>query len=203
MTFSATRRRTGSVCSADIHHPTPAFAHALQQLVAPERHAHGFVGCIGEIELNRGPGLSRRLVFRSLEGGSVFTKADKSGLCGQERFRLLVRGEQGFEAGAQGRIASQMASRNAGRFSAGFSKASANRASSRFGFMSGFVSCFYRIMRNPAAKSIKIFYWADDKAGDRLFVVTAEANAGLVKMLPGILEQTRLLVGGSACDGGA
>ena len=68
--------------------------------------------------------------------------------------------------------------------------------------MSGFVSCFYRIMRNPAAKSIKKNYWANDKAGDRLFVVTAEPNAGLVKMLPGILEQTRLLVGGSACDGG-
>ena len=38
-------------------------------------------------------------------------------------------------------------------------------------------------------------YWVNDKAGDPLFVVTAEANAGLVKMLPGILEQTRLLVG--------
>jgi len=38
-------------------------------------------------------------------------------------------------------------------------------------------------------------YWVNDKAGDPLFVITAEANAGLVKMLPGILEQTRLLVG--------
>src|SRR5664279_1600198 len=32
-------------------------------------------------------------------------------------------------------------------------------------------------------------------AGDPLFVVTAEANAGLVKMLPGILGQVRALVG--------
>src|SRR5664279_3416408 len=32
-------------------------------------------------------------------------------------------------------------------------------------------------------------------AGDPLFVVTAEANAGLVKMLPGILAQVRALVG--------
>jgi transposase len=32
-------------------------------------------------------------------------------------------------------------------------------------------------------------YWVNDRAGDPLFVVTAEANAGLVKMLPGILEQ--------------
>jgi len=38
-------------------------------------------------------------------------------------------------------------------------------------------------------------YWVNDKAGDPLFVVTAEANAGLVKVLPGILEQIRALVG--------
>jgi transposase len=38
-------------------------------------------------------------------------------------------------------------------------------------------------------------YWINDTAGDPLFVVTAEANAGLVKMLPGILEQVRPLVG--------
>jgi transposase len=38
-------------------------------------------------------------------------------------------------------------------------------------------------------------YWINDSAGDPLFVVTAEANAGLVKMLPGILAQVRALVG--------
>ena len=38
-------------------------------------------------------------------------------------------------------------------------------------------------------------YWVNDSAGDPLFVVTAEANAGLVKMLPGILAQMRALVG--------
>ena len=38
-------------------------------------------------------------------------------------------------------------------------------------------------------------YWVNDTAGDPLFVVTAQANAGLVKMLPGILEQVRALVG--------
>jgi len=37
-------------------------------------------------------------------------------------------------------------------------------------------------------------YWVNDSAGDPLFVVTAEANAGLVKMLPGILAQVRALV---------
>src|SRR5207245_1065831 len=38
-------------------------------------------------------------------------------------------------------------------------------------------------------------YWVNDTAGDPLFVVTAEANAGLVKMLPSILQQVRLLLG--------
>jgi transposase len=38
-------------------------------------------------------------------------------------------------------------------------------------------------------------YWVNDSCGDPLFVVTAEANAGLVKMLPGILEEVRRLVG--------
>ena len=38
-------------------------------------------------------------------------------------------------------------------------------------------------------------YWVNDRSGDPLFVVTAQANAGLVKMLPGILDQVRGLVG--------
>jgi len=38
-------------------------------------------------------------------------------------------------------------------------------------------------------------YWVNDTAGDPLFVVTAEANAGLVKMLPGVLGEVRSLVG--------
>jgi transposase len=38
-------------------------------------------------------------------------------------------------------------------------------------------------------------YWVNDSAGDPLFVVTAQANAGLVRMLPGILAQVRALVG--------
>jgi hypothetical protein len=38
-------------------------------------------------------------------------------------------------------------------------------------------------------------YWVNDMAGDPLFVVTAPANAGLVKMLPGLLAQIRSLVG--------
>jgi len=38
-------------------------------------------------------------------------------------------------------------------------------------------------------------YWVNDTAGEALFVMTAEANAGLVKMLPGILEEMRRLLG--------
>jgi len=38
-------------------------------------------------------------------------------------------------------------------------------------------------------------YWVNDRAGDPLFVVTAEANAGLVRMLPVILREVRVLVG--------
>jgi len=38
-------------------------------------------------------------------------------------------------------------------------------------------------------------YWVNDSSGDPLLVVTAEANAGLVKMLPGLLAQVRGLVG--------
>jgi transposase len=38
-------------------------------------------------------------------------------------------------------------------------------------------------------------YWVNDQRGDPLFVVTAEANAGLVQMLPAVLEQIRRLIG--------
>jgi prepilin-type processing-associated H-X9-DG protein len=37
-------------------------------------------------------------------------------------------------------------------------------------------------------------YWVNHSVGDPLFVVTAEANAGLVRMLPGMLQQIRALV---------
>jgi transposase len=38
-------------------------------------------------------------------------------------------------------------------------------------------------------------YWVNDAMGDPLFVVTAEANAGLAKMLPPVLDEIRALVG--------
>jgi transposase len=38
-------------------------------------------------------------------------------------------------------------------------------------------------------------YWVNDSVGDPLFVVTAPANAGLVKMLPVVLKEIRSLIG--------
>ena len=38
-------------------------------------------------------------------------------------------------------------------------------------------------------------YWVNDQAGDPLFVMTAAANAGMVTMLPRVLEEVRKLVG--------
>jgi transposase len=38
-------------------------------------------------------------------------------------------------------------------------------------------------------------YWVNDAIGEPLFVVTAEANAGLVKMLPTLLNEARSLLG--------
>jgi len=38
-------------------------------------------------------------------------------------------------------------------------------------------------------------YWVGDAEGEPLFVVTAEANEGLVQMLPGVLDEVRALTG--------
>jgi transposase len=38
-------------------------------------------------------------------------------------------------------------------------------------------------------------YWVNDSTGDPLFIVTAEANAGMVAMLPKLLSEVRSLVG--------
>ncbi|MBM4396628.1 MAG: helix-turn-helix domain-containing protein [Deltaproteobacteria bacterium] len=38
-------------------------------------------------------------------------------------------------------------------------------------------------------------YWVNDQAGDPLLIVTAPANAGLVRMMPGLLTEVRSVVG--------
>src|SRR2546428_1894 len=51
------------------------------------------------------------------------------------------------------------------------------------------------VARRHLAMPATTDYWVNDAAGDPLFVVTAEANAGLAKMLPPVLEEVRGLVG--------
>ena len=38
-------------------------------------------------------------------------------------------------------------------------------------------------------------YWVNDQKGDPLFVVTADANAAMTRMLTPLLEETRRLLG--------
>ncbi len=51
------------------------------------------------------------------------------------------------------------------------------------------------VARRRLAMPATTDYWVNDRAGEPLFVVTAEANAGLVKMLPDVLAEIRRLVG--------
>lgn len=51
------------------------------------------------------------------------------------------------------------------------------------------------VARRRLAMPATTDYWVNDATGDPLFVVTAEANAGMVAMLPGVLEEVRGLVG--------
>ena len=69
----------------DIDHAAPAFADPLQQLVAPERLADGFVGRIGEIELEVfGRSVSDARSSDSSSGRSVMNasaSADTASIC--------------------------------------------------------------------------------------------------------------------------
>jgi DNA-binding CsgD family transcriptional regulator len=51
------------------------------------------------------------------------------------------------------------------------------------------------VARRRLAMPATTDYWINDVTGDPVFVVTADANAGMVKMLPIVLEQVRALVG--------
>ncbi len=51
------------------------------------------------------------------------------------------------------------------------------------------------VARRRLAMPATTDYWVNDVMGDPVFVVTAEANAGMVKMLPGVLGLVRTLVG--------
>jgi hypothetical protein len=51
------------------------------------------------------------------------------------------------------------------------------------------------VARMRIAMSATTDYWVNDAAGDPLLVLTAEANAGLARMLPTVLQEVRSLVG--------
>ncbi len=52
-----------------------------------------------------------------------------------------------------------------------------------------------RVARMRIAMPATTDYWVNDAEGEPLFVVTTEANKGLVKMLPEVLQEVRSLVG--------
>ncbi len=72
-----------------------------------------------------------------------------------------------------------------------------------FLYIDGHVRVYYGQHRIPKTHAARIHavvsattdYWVNDQMGDPLFVVTAQANAGVVKILPGLLDQIRQLVG--------
>jgi prepilin-type processing-associated H-X9-DG protein len=72
-----------------------------------------------------------------------------------------------------------------------------------FLYVDGHVRIYYGKRRIPKTHAARIHavtaattdYWVNDQRGDPLFVVTAQANASLFKMLPGLLDQIRSLVG--------
>lgn len=51
------------------------------------------------------------------------------------------------------------------------------------------------VARMRISMSATTDYWVNDAIGEPVFVVTADANAGLVKMLPAILDEARSLLG--------
>ena len=72
-----------------------------------------------------------------------------------------------------------------------------------FLYVDGHVRIYHGRRRIPKAYATRLRlalpattdYWVNDKRGDPVFVVTAEANAALVKMLPAITKEIRSLVG--------
>jgi len=97
------------------------------------------------------------------------------------------------------------------RFSraASFGRALAERRASRLGralgflYVDGHVRVYHgerdlpkaHVTRMRLAFPATTDYWVNDARGDPLFVITAQANAGMVRMLPKVLGEIRRLVG--------
>ena len=79
----------------------------------------------------------------------------------------------------------------------------AHGAAMGFLYVDGHVRAYHGQHRIPGTHVARLHasmpattdYWLGDQQGEPLFVVTAEANAGMVKMLPPILDEVRALVG--------
>ena len=90
-----------------------------------------------------------------------------------------------------------------------FGRALARRRVQRVGaavgflYVDGHVRVYHGQARIPKAHVARMHfpmpattdYWVNDAAGDPLFIVTADANAGMVKMLPKLMDEVRSLVG--------
>jgi len=90
-----------------------------------------------------------------------------------------------------------------------FGRAPATRRVQRVGaavgflYVDGHVRVYHGQERIPKAHVARMHfpmpattdYWVNDAAGDPLFIVTADANAGMVKMLPKLMDEVRSLVG--------
>jgi len=82
-------------------------------------------------------------------------------------------------------------------------RVAARGASMGFLYIDGHVRVYHGKTRLPKAHVARMRlsmpattdYWVNDAIGEPLFVVTAEANAGLVKMLPALLNEARALLG--------
>jgi hypothetical protein len=82
-------------------------------------------------------------------------------------------------------------------------RVAARGASMGFLYIDGHVRVYHGKTRLPKAHVARMRlsmpattdYWVNDAIGEPLFVVTAEANAGLVKLLPPILDEVRSLLG--------
>ena len=72
-----------------------------------------------------------------------------------------------------------------------------------FLYVDGHIRVYHGILTIPKAYVTRLRlaipatsdYWVNDKRGDPLFVVTAEANAAMTKMLPIILKEARAILG--------
>jgi len=82
-------------------------------------------------------------------------------------------------------------------------RAAASGAALGFLYVDGHVRVYHgkRVLPKAHVTQMRIAlpattdYWVNDATGEPLFVVTAEANDGMVKMLPSLLDEVRKLIG--------